>query len=252
MGKVEKIVVLSVLFVIVLILVLSDPGDQTQAKELLAAGPVEAPSEGDGLRASRTFDRAGGGHGEAVDLTTKDTEQTEEATAAPVGIGEGAAGLLVAVQRVEPVYILPDAIPGDWALKTLTGLTDHTFDPTHKVYEAQEGDSFEALAERYYGDSTSASLLRRANEGQEAPEPGQKLLVPTHDDGVLSEAATPALAPDGALTYVALDGESLWVIAKKNYGKGHLWPRIWEANQDRLRNPDFVPEGVRLVIPAAE
>lgn len=252
MGKVEKIVVLSVLFVIVLILVLSDPGDQTQAKELLVAGPAEAPSEAEGLRASRTFDRAGGVAGEAADPAPQDPPQTEEATAEPVGDGEGPAGLLVAVQRVEPVYILPDAIPGDWTLRSLTGLTDHTFDPTHKVYQAREGDSFEALAEQYYGDSSFARLLRRANEGQEAPEPGQKLLVPTHDDGVSSEAARPANTPEGTPTYVALDGESLWVIAKKNYGKGHLWPRIWEANQDRLRNPDFVPEGVMLLIPAAE
>ena len=246
MGKVEKIVVLSVLFVIVLILVLSDPGQSSAAETALAGAPGESIDEGDTLQASRTLARGGV---EASEVEEEPVGQQADAVGDQPAPDGGSSGLLVAVQRVEPVYVLPDAIPKDWALITLAGLADHIFDPTHKVYEVKEGETLVGLAERYYGDASYARLLRRANEGQNELGLGQQLLVPTHDDGVSGEPVAPAPIPAGAVTYVALDGESLWVIAKKSYGKGHLWPRIWEANKDRLENPDFVPEGVTLVIP---
>jgi nucleoid-associated protein YgaU len=250
MGKVEKIVVLSVLFVIVLILVLSDPGGQKGGDVHAAGGPA--------VSASRTFDREQGVVSAEEDPVSR--EHAIEASAGAVGQasppgptdGSGGEGLLVAVQLSGPIYQVPDSIPEDWALKSLGGLADHHFDPTHKVYLAKDGDTFESLAERYYGDASYARLLRRANEGQAGIEGGQQLLVPTHEDGIAAEPAVVAVNLEGATTYVALSGESLWIIAKKNYGKGHLWPRIWEANQGTLANPDAVPEGVTLVIPAAE
>ena len=252
MGKVEKIVVLSVLFVIVLILVLSDPSG-LGGQDVNAAG-------GSAVSASRSVDRGVTGAGPeevpvssepGADLPSAGEDLGQGSTPGAVR-GGGEEGLLVAVQLTDPVYEVPESIPEDWALKSLGGLADHLFDPTHKVYLAKDGDTFESLAERFYGDASYARLLRRANEGQVVLEGGQELLVPTHEDGISTGPAAPAPLAAGATTYVALSGESLWIIAKKNYGKGHLWPRIWEANQGTLRNPDSVPEGVTLVIPAAD
>lgn len=253
MGKVEKIVVLSVLFVIVLILVVSLDASKAQGSEVQAAdqGGTSLPS------ASRVVSRE---PSEAAspsgDLSAGQDELAEaEPTASTSDEAPEAApteGLLLMEQLQEPVYEVPDEIPADWALRTLAGLSDHLFDPTHKVYAAKDGDTFESLAERYYGEASLAHLLRRANEGHEALEAGQQLLVPTHDDGLAEEVAAAPELPEGARTYTAGYGESLWIIAKDHYGKGHKWPVIFEANQDRLRNPDFVPEGVTLVIPALE
>ncbi|MCP3918405.1 MAG: LysM peptidoglycan-binding domain-containing protein [bacterium] len=94
------------------------------------------------------------------------------------------------------------------------------------------------MAARYYGDGVKAELLRRYNEGVRELTAGHELFVPVYDDGYGAQAE-----------YEVLDGENLWAIAKKVYGKGHLWNEIWEANKDRLKNPDAVRAGVVLRIP---
>jgi nucleoid-associated protein YgaU len=267
MGKIEKIVVLGVLFVIVLILVVSlDAGGGKD--EVLAQGPQEdgtpikeawdnearelGSRSGDPRLGQRAIQGMEGASvptaGQVPGGSELEVPDADTSPATPVVALGGDAGLLVAVQQRTPVYVVPDGIPADWDLKTLAGLADHLFDPTHKVYEAKAGDTFEGLAKRYYGDEKFSALLRRANEGRTGLVAGDQLLLPTHDDGA-SDASGPAPIPEGARTYVALEGESLWKIAKKMYGKGHLWERIWEANRDRLQSADFVPEGIELVIP---
>lgn len=57
--------------------------------------------------------------------------------------------------------------------------------------------------------------------------------------------------PEEYDTYVAKKGDSLWSIAAKAniYGKATLWRNIYEANRDRLKNPDSVKPGMELRIP---
>ncbi|MFT5150560.1 MAG: nucleoid-associated protein YgaU [Planctomycetota bacterium] len=45
------------------------------------------------------------------------------------------------------------------------------------------------------------------------------------------------------------DGESLWRIAETHYDKGTMWKRIFEANRDQLSSADAVKPGMKLVIP---
>ena len=44
-------------------------------------------------------------------------------------------------------------------------------------------------------------------------------------------------------------GESLWKIAERYYGDGSLYPKIFEANRDVLKDPDKIRVGQRLRIP---
>ena len=44
-------------------------------------------------------------------------------------------------------------------------------------------------------------------------------------------------------------GESLWKIAERYYGDGSLYPKIFEANRDVLKDPDRIKVGQRLRIP---
>jgi nucleoid-associated protein YgaU len=44
-------------------------------------------------------------------------------------------------------------------------------------------------------------------------------------------------------------GESLWKIAERYYGDGSLYPKIFEANRDLLKDPDKIKIGQRLRIP---
>jgi nucleoid-associated protein YgaU len=44
-------------------------------------------------------------------------------------------------------------------------------------------------------------------------------------------------------------GETLWKIAEHYYGDGKLYPKIFEANRDVLKDPDRIRIGQRLRIP---
>ena len=44
-------------------------------------------------------------------------------------------------------------------------------------------------------------------------------------------------------------GETLWKIAEKYYGDGSLYPRIFEANKDVLKDPNLIKVGQKLRIP---
>ncbi|MCX4202300.1 LysM peptidoglycan-binding domain-containing protein [Clostridioides difficile] len=44
-------------------------------------------------------------------------------------------------------------------------------------------------------------------------------------------------------------GDSLWSLAKKYYGNGDLWKKIYDANKKLIKNPDIIKDGWVLVIP---
>lgn len=51
-------------------------------------------------------------------------------------------------------------------------------------------------------------------------------------------------------TYVVSGGDSLWKIAKAQYGDGEKWPIIYQANRRKLKNPNHIRPGWKLVIPS--
>jgi nucleoid-associated protein YgaU len=44
-------------------------------------------------------------------------------------------------------------------------------------------------------------------------------------------------------------GETLWKIAEQYYGDGNLYPKIFEANRDTLKDPNRINIGQKLRIP---
>jgi nucleoid-associated protein YgaU len=53
-------------------------------------------------------------------------------------------------------------------------------------------------------------------------------------------------------SYVVQSGESLWHVAGQPevYGNSYLWPLVWEANKNRVKQPYQLYKGLRLTIPA--
>ena len=49
--------------------------------------------------------------------------------------------------------------------------------------------------------------------------------------------------------YEVVSGDSLSKIAKREYGNANEWKRIYEANQDVLKDPDKIYPGQKLKIP---
>jgi nucleoid-associated protein YgaU len=50
-------------------------------------------------------------------------------------------------------------------------------------------------------------------------------------------------------TYTVVAGDSLSKIAKREYGDASKWHRIFEANRDKIQNPDLIHPGQVLNIP---
>jgi len=49
--------------------------------------------------------------------------------------------------------------------------------------------------------------------------------------------------------HLVVQGNTLWDLAQQFYGNPFDWRRIWEANRDRVDNPDLIYPGQLLLIP---
>ncbi len=57
-------------------------------------------------------------------------------------------------------------------------------------------------------------------------------------------------APSTNKTYTVQKGDCLWNIAKKFYGNGSKYTVIYNANKDKIKNPNLIYPGQVLTIPA--
>lgn len=76
-------------------------------------------------------------------------------------------------------------------------------------------------------------------------------VVQTEEGAAMLVEETPREAENAptAATYVVQPGDNLWKIAKKFYGDGSLYSKIYEANRDTLYNADLIYAGQELIIP---
>lgn len=65
--------------------------------------------------------------------------------------------------------------------------------------------------------------------------------------GIRPAPAAPAPAPQR--THTVVKGNTLWGIAQKYYGSGPAWPRIFDANRSKIKDPHWIYPGQVFVIP---
>ena len=70
-------------------------------------------------------------------------------------------------------------------------------------------------------------------------------------EGGSSSAAAAPDAKSALRTYEVKKGDSLSKIAKHVYGDASKWKQIFEANTDKLKDPDKIFPGQVLTIPDA-
>ena len=64
------------------------------------------------------------------------------------------------------------------------------------------------------------------------------------------EAIAAAAAPEASIQVVTVQpGFTLWRIARENYGEGQLYVRVFEANSDKIRDPDLIYPGQIFTVP---
>lgn len=133
--------------------------------------------------------------------------------------------------------------------------------PQPRTYTTQAGDNLWKLAQRFYGDGRRWKVIYEANRdvlpsSSEVPV-GVVLVIPA-EGGRPGRGALPARLsaeapvkpqPTEGTTYTVRQGDTLFSIARKHYGDGTRWRLIYEANRDRLSDPDRLQVGTVLVIP---
>ena len=78
-----------------------------------------------------------------------------------------------------------------------------------------------------------------------------KAVNPGYDDIIMDLSVDMSLPQPAAATqtYTVKAGDTLSKIAKQFYGSATEYTRIFEANRDKLSNPDEIQAGQQLVIP---
>jgi LysM repeat protein len=64
-----------------------------------------------------------------------------------------------------------------------------------------------------------------------------------------AQAAAAGAGASGARTYTVKPGDTLSKISKEFYGDPNRYQKIFEANRDKLQNPDTIRAGQELTIP---
>ncbi len=129
-------------------------------------------------------------------------------------------------------------------------------------YVVQPGDTYADIAERKYGDRGLWELIAKANPAVKptALRPGKRIAVPARPDAKAAatepspaptKPETPALAAGAPLpkVYEVAGGDTLSGISKKLYNTARHANAIFEANRDKLDNPNDLRVGMKLALP---
>jgi nucleoid-associated protein YgaU len=73
--------------------------------------------------------------------------------------------------------------------------------------------------------------------------------TPKADFSDVESGSSSTAAPTGGRSHTVVKGDSLSKIAKQYYGDAQQWRKIYEANQDQIKNPDLIYPGQTFRIP---
>jgi nucleoid-associated protein YgaU len=110
-------------------------------------------------------------------------------------------------------------------------------------FKREDRDEVAAIANA--GNAPSAPAAPAAPAGTSTPT--------APSDTAAADAGTPQpadAATSAAVKVVTVQpGNTLWAIARESYGEGLLFVRLFEANRDRIRDPDLIYPGQIFTIP---
>ena len=96
------------------------------------------------------------------------------------------------------------------------------------------------------------ALFGKKGDEKEAAKDNPRADFSRVQSGSSTQPAQPAPSLGGtgtARTYTVKAGDSLSKIAKREYGDAGKWNAIFEANRDKIKNPDLIHPGQVLNLP---
>lgn len=83
-----------------------------------------------------------------------------------------------------------------------------------------------------------------------APTNKSKVKIPGGSAPYEKEKVPKGKAPEtSSKVYSVKKGDTLSAIAKRKYGKANQWTKIYEANKNKVKNPNLIYPGQKLIIP---
>lgn len=266
MGNFEKLVILTVLFLVATIF-----GISTQNEAMNSTDPLGQPFEenaeklalqnGDGKLLSGLVDTNPGTKDSPVGsfepaIADPKKASTGNANAKRLnqsGASNSGKGLIQGGNSSTRKSIL---ISHD-------GLTE-SYGDDYMLYELEQGDTVTTLANRFYGDRKYKAMIRSDNEGKSlvagtrimlarynfALEAGtRETFTPAPNHAAPKVKAAPSRKIAKAASYTVVDGDSLWKISLNVYGKGSNWGEIFKVNRDQMSDENDLKVGTVLRIP---
>lgn len=213
---------------------------------------------------------------EAMATPTEAVEETPEATPTPVEVVEATptapAVLSVGEEGVEVVQPAQNDVSPE--VLSAIALDTITYDPDGAVLVA--GRALQGVAVRIYLDNALITTTP-VEEGRWRTELPQvdfgvyTLRADEVDDAgsVLSRIESPFKREEPAKVAAVLaqetaqddfqiavrtvqPGNTLWAIARDRYGEGIMYVHVFDANKERIRNPDLIYPGQVFLLPEIE
>ena len=140
------------------------------------------------------------------------------------------------------------------------GLFDFAKNIGKKVFGSEE-EAPEKIREHIEEDNPGVDNLEVAvqdgvatlsGEAESAEAKEKAVLMAGNIKGISEVKAEGVSAPTSEVKveyYEIKSGDTLSAIAKKYYGKGSEYPRIFEANREVIKNPDLIYPGQKIRIP---
>lgn len=146
----------------------------------------------------------------------------------------------------------------------MTDRYDHQAPQTSKVYRLREiTRTFERVVVRYSPTEQGLWRITELSLSSELRSAATDEITRGTVSLTLTRASDPAPAvgpisrnppppptpPKVGRTHTVVKGDTLWDIARRYYGNGALWPRVYDANRGAIRDPHWIYPGQKFVVP---
>jgi LysM repeat protein len=150
---------------------------------------------------------------------------------------------------------LPGVAPGIYTLRLdEVDASGKVLSRIETPFKREDRDEVAAIAAANAPSPTTAApdagtRVAQTGAAQPAANTGQTAAGQTTSDQTASDQAAAIPAPPTVRVVTVQPGNTLWAIARESYGEGPLFVRVFEANRDRIRDPDLIYPGQIFEIP---
>ena len=122
-----------------------------------------------------------------------------------------------------------------------------------KGKQVEEMVSVSSGAHEEVGDEKKSAGANKGIVSKQRPA----IVIPPIDDEPAAEvkanvSESPAQGPSEDQQYTVLKDDTLQKIAKKVYGSYSKWIKIYDANKEKIKDPNLVKPGTVLTLPAVD